>query len=65
MKIVLGQSLLYASGILQKHQYLYGLQNDITMAPHSLVPTTLHEVHDSKGHQGTIQMFEAIRKSYW
>ena len=54
-----------ASGILHKHQYIHGLQQDITIVPCLLVPTILHESHDSKGHQGTIHMFEAIRMSYW
>ena len=30
-----------------------------------IIPTILHEFHDSEGHQGTIFMFEAIRRSYW
>ena len=54
-----------ASGILKKHQYIHGLQHDVTVAPCSSVPTILHEFHDSKGHQGNIHMFEAIRRSYW
>ena len=36
-----------------KQQYIHGLQNDITIALCSLVPTILHEFHDPKGHQGT------------
>ena len=51
--------------ILQKHQYVHGLQHDITIAPHSLVPNMLHEFHGSKGHQGTICTSEAIRRCYW
>ena len=42
---------LSAEGVLQKHQYIHGLQHDVTIAPHSLVPTILHEFYDSKGHQ--------------
>ena len=43
--------IMSVSGILQKQQYVHGLQHDVTIAPHSLVPTILHEFHDSKGHQ--------------
>ena len=53
------------NGILQKQQNMHGLKHDITVAPCSLVPTILHEFNDSKGHQGTIYMFEAMRRSYW
>ena len=53
------------SGILNKHQYIQGLECDVTIAPHSLVPTILHEFYYSKGHQGTIHTFEALRRSYW
>ena len=35
------------------------------MAPYSIVPTVLHEFQDSKGHQRTICMFEAIKRCYW
>ena len=54
-----------ASGILQKHQYVHGLQHGVTIAPCSLLPTVLHEFHDSKGHQETIHTFEAIQRPYW
>ena len=54
-----------AGGIQQKLQYIHSLKNDVTIAPHSLVPTILLECHDSKGNQGTIHMFDAIRRSYW
>ena len=47
-------------GILQNHQCIHGLQHDVTIAQCSLVPTILHEFHDSKGHQGTVHTFEAI-----
>ena len=57
--------IIIASGILQKHQYLHGLKHDVTIAACSLVPTILHQFHDSKGHKGTIHKFEAIRRSYW
>ena len=53
------------SGILQKHQYDHGLEHDIIIAPCSLVPTILHEFHDSKGHQETIHTFQAIRSYWW
>ena len=56
---------MYVGGILQKHQYVHGLQHDITAVPHSLVPTTLHDFHDSKCYQGTICTVETIRRSYW
>ena len=54
-----------ASGILQNQQYYHGLKQDVTIAPHSLVPTILHDFHDSKGYQGTIYAYEATRRSYW
>ena len=54
-----------ASGILQKTTIHSWLQHEVNIVPHSLVPTILHEIHDSKGHQGTTHMFEAIRRSYW
>ena len=50
--------------ILQKQHYIHGLKHDVTIAPHSPVPTILHEFHDFKCHQGTIHTFEAIRRSY-
>ena len=53
-----------ANGILQKQQYVHVLKHDITMALHSLVPTILHEFHDSENHQGPIHTYEAIR-SFW
>ena len=56
---------LYTSCILQKHQYIHGLQHDVAIAPHSLVLTILYEFHDCKGHQGTICMFEVLQRSYW
>ena len=56
--------IIPANGIL-KQQYVLGLKHDITIVPHSVIPTTLHEFHDSKGYQGTICTFEAIRRSYW
>ena len=40
-----------ASGTLQKHQYIHGLQHNVTIAPCSSVPTILHEFHFSKGHR--------------
>ena len=39
---------LSAKGVLQKHQYIHGLQHDITIAPHSLFSTILQAFHDSK-----------------
>ena len=56
---------LFADGVLQKHWCVHCLQHDITIAPHSLVPTLLYEFHEPKGHQGNIHTFEAIRRSYW
>ena len=43
-----------ANGILQKQQYTHGLKHNVNIAPHSLVPTILHEFHDSKNHEGAI-----------
>ena len=50
-----------ANGILQKQQCVYGLKHDITIVPHSLVPTILHEFLVSKDHHGNIGTFEAVR----
>ena len=60
-KISFKSVIMSENDILQKQQYIYSLKHDITIAPCSLVPTTLHEFHDSKGHQGTVCTFEAIR----
>ena len=57
--------IMSVNGILQKQQYIHGLKHDVTIAPQSLIPTTLHEFHDSKGHQGTIHTHDAIRRSFW
>ena len=57
--------IMSTNGILQKQQYTHGLKHDITIAPYSLVPTILYELHDSKGHQGTMHPFQALRRSYW
>ena len=48
------------NGILQKQQYVHGLEYDINITSYSLVPTLLHAFHESKGHQGKIHTFEAI-----
>ena len=37
---------LSADGVLQKHQYIHGLQHNITIASCSLVPTILLQFHD-------------------
>ena len=58
-------AIMSANGILQKQQYIHGSEKEITRAPHSLVPTILHEFHDSKCHQGTIHTCEVNRRSYW
>ena len=50
------------NGIIQKQQYIHSLKHDITKAPHSFKPAILH---NSNGHQGTIHIFETIRRSYW
>ena len=57
--------IMSVNGILQKQQYIHGLKHNVTIAPHSLVPTFLHEFQDYKGIQGTLQTFETIRRSYW
>ena len=58
-------SSIFANGILQKQQYTPGLKHDITIAPNSVVSIILHKFHTSRGHQGTIHTFEAIKRSYW
>ena len=45
-------------------QYVHGLKHDITIAPNALLPTILHEFHDTKGHQGTIHTSQSIRRFY-
>ena len=57
--------MIFPDGLLQKQQYAHGLKYDVIIAPHSMVPVILHEFHNSKGHQGTILTFEAIRRFYW
>ena len=44
--------------------YIILQSHDVTIALHSLESIILHEVHVSKGHEGTIHTFETIR-SYW
>ena len=64
-KISITSMALYLQVVsYKKTNMFHGLQHDVTIAPYSLVLTTLHEFHDSKGHQGTIHTFEAIRRSY-
>ena len=53
------------SEIRSYKKYIHGIKHDVTIAPWSLVLMILHEFHDCKGHQGTIHMFEATRRSYW
>ena len=57
--------MTFADGILQKQQFIHGLKHDITIALNSIVPIIYHKFHNCKGHQGTIHIFKAIRKSYW
>ena len=45
--------MISADGLLQKEQYILGLKS-VVVAPYSVIPTILHEFHNSKGHQGTI-----------
>ena len=54
-----------ANGILQKQQFICGFKDDVIRAPSSFIPTSLHDFHDSKGHEGTIHVFKAIKRSYW
>ena len=56
--------MISPDGFLQKQQYIHGLKHDIVIALHSIVPTILHEFHNSKGHQETILTFKAIRRFY-
>ena len=44
---------------------MHGLKHDIIIVPHSSIPVILHEFHNSKGHQGTIHKFEAIKRFFW
>ena len=43
-----------ADVVLQKHLYIHGFQYEVTLVTHFLIPTILHEFHDSEGHQGNI-----------
>ena len=52
-------------GLLQNQQYVHGLKYDVTVVPHSVLPVILCQFHNSKGHQGTIHTFQAIRRFYW
>ena len=55
-----------ATGILQKTPiYPWFAAWYYNIAQHSLVPTILHEFHDSKGHQGNNHTLETIRRSDW
>ena len=54
---------LCALCLVQSYSVMKGLKHDVTVVPHSLVPTSLCEFSDSKGHQGTIHVFE--ERSYW
>ena len=57
--------MIFTDGLLQKQQYICGLKHDAVVAPLSFDPTILHEFHNSKGHQGIISTFKAIRRFYW
>ena len=57
--------MISTGSLLQKQQNVNGFKHDVIVAPHSIVTTILHEFHNSKGHQGTIHTFEAIRRFYW
>ena len=57
--------VISANGLLQKQQYVHGLKHDVTIALCSIVPLILYEFSNFKGYQGTINMFEAIARSYW
>ena len=51
--------MISTDGLLQKLQYIHGLKHYLVVTPHSIVPTSLHEFHNSKSHQGTIHILEA------
>ena len=51
--------------LLRKQQYVPGLNYAVTRALHSVAPVILHELLNSKGQQGTIHTFDAIRRFYW
>ena len=52
--------MISPDGPLQNHQCVHGLNYDITIALNSIVPIVLHEIHYSKGHQGTLCIFEVM-----
>ena len=49
--------MISPDGPLQKHHHVHGLKDNVTVALHSVIPVILHEVHNSKGHQGAIHTF--------
>ena len=49
-KTVSSQLLWLQVWYLTKNTDIHGLQPDVSIVPHSLVPTILHEFLDSKGH---------------
>ena len=57
--------MISSDGFLQKQQHVCGLKYDATVAPNSIVSIILHELYNSKGHQGIIHTFETIRRFYW
>ena len=42
--------IISPDGLLQKQQYLHGLNYDVTIAPWSVAPIIPHEFYASKGH---------------
>ena len=50
--------MISPDGLLQK-QNIHGLKYNVIIAPCSTMPLILQEFHNSKGHQGTICIFEA------
>ena len=56
--------MISTDGLLQK-QYIHWLQPGIVLAPYSIISKICHEFQNSKGHQGTICTFRAIRRFYW
>ena len=57
--------MISTAGLLQKLWYIHGSKHDVNIAPCFFIPLILHEFHNSKGHQGIIHLFKAIRFCCW
>ena len=56
--------VISVNSILQKQQYIHGLKQDVTRAPHSIRSFIMHEFYNYKVHYRTICMLKTIKRSY-